>query len=191
MAAPHQRASDAERDAAVGQLRAAAVQGRLDHDELEERVAAALRARTHVELGALLDDLPGSAQRRDVKQQVNAAVFAQVGQDVATRLEMKQQMNAAVAARVSSEVAAGLDMSRETVLRRKTARFVRLNLILIAVWAATGAGAFWPVWALLVTGILYGSYVIRYAFGVDGGFSRRESDRHDRGGGGRRRARPR
>ncbi len=52
------RASDVEREAAVGVLRTAAQEGRLDTDELEERIAAAYAAKTRGELNTLLDDLP-------------------------------------------------------------------------------------------------------------------------------------
>ena len=52
------RASDADREAAAERLRHAAVEGRLEPDELEERLHAALRARTYGELRRLLGDLP-------------------------------------------------------------------------------------------------------------------------------------
>jgi hypothetical protein len=52
------RASDADRDAVAERLRDAAVEGRLEPDELEERLHAALRARTYADLEVLLGDLP-------------------------------------------------------------------------------------------------------------------------------------
>jgi Domain of unknown function (DUF1707) len=52
------RASDAERDEIAERLRNAAVEGRLLAEELEERLATALTARTHDELDALVADLP-------------------------------------------------------------------------------------------------------------------------------------
>jgi hypothetical protein len=52
------RASDADRDEVTDRLREAAGEGRLEPYELEERVAAALRARTYGELGRLVADLP-------------------------------------------------------------------------------------------------------------------------------------
>jgi Domain of unknown function (DUF1707) len=52
------RASDADRDAIVERLRKAAGEGRIDAEELEERVDAALRARTYGELEWLTADLP-------------------------------------------------------------------------------------------------------------------------------------
>ena len=58
--APHSalRASDADRDAVAERLRHAAVEGRLEPDELEERLHAALRAGTYGDLQRLLTDLP-------------------------------------------------------------------------------------------------------------------------------------
>jgi DUF1707 SHOCT-like domain len=53
------RVSDAERERVVERLRAAAGEGRLATDELEERVSEALAARTHGDLDRLLTDLPG------------------------------------------------------------------------------------------------------------------------------------
>ncbi len=52
------RASDADRDAVAERLRQAAVEGRLDPDELEQRLHTALRARTYGDLDQLLRDLP-------------------------------------------------------------------------------------------------------------------------------------
>ncbi len=54
---PDLRASDAEREAAVDRLRAAALEGRLDADELEDRLAGAYGARTNSELVALTADI--------------------------------------------------------------------------------------------------------------------------------------
>jgi hypothetical protein len=53
------RASDADRDAVAERLRHAAAEGRLEPEELEQRLHAALRARTYGELRWLTDDLPG------------------------------------------------------------------------------------------------------------------------------------
>jgi len=58
------RASQQERDRAVELLRMHAGEGRLDLEELEQRVEAALAARTRGELDALLADLPRPRSRR-------------------------------------------------------------------------------------------------------------------------------
>jgi hypothetical protein len=58
------RASDADRERVVERLRAHASEGRLDVQELEQRLAAAFAARTHGELQPLLADLPERPPRR-------------------------------------------------------------------------------------------------------------------------------
>jgi Flp pilus assembly protein TadB len=69
------RASDAERDAIAGRLHRAAVEGRLEPDELEERLHLALRARTYGELGRLVADLPGQRQERSATPVVLVALL--------------------------------------------------------------------------------------------------------------------
>jgi Domain of unknown function (DUF1707) len=56
------RASDADRDAVVDRLRDAAGEGRLEPDELEQRVDGALRARTYGDLAELIADLPANGR---------------------------------------------------------------------------------------------------------------------------------
>jgi hypothetical protein len=58
------RASDSDRDAIAERLHRAAVEGRLEPEELEQRLHAALRARTYGELGRLVADLPAPRERR-------------------------------------------------------------------------------------------------------------------------------
>jgi len=53
------RASDKDRDRVAERLREAAAEGRLLIEELEQRLGAALSARTYGELEALIADLPG------------------------------------------------------------------------------------------------------------------------------------
>jgi hypothetical protein len=121
---PQLRIADADRDRAVDRLRAAASEGRLDPDELEERVTKALAARTQGELDQLTADLPAPhvpAPRPD----------------------------------------------RSLVLRGRAASFLTPNVVCIAIWAATGAGSFWPGWVLLGTGIAFALFLIRFVLGVD------------------------
>ena len=54
------RASHDDRDRVVEVLRVAAGDGRITADELDERVGAALTARTYGELAALISDLPAA-----------------------------------------------------------------------------------------------------------------------------------
>jgi hypothetical protein len=52
------RASDDDREHAIGILKVAFVQGRLDRDELSERVSQAFTSRTYAELAAVTADIP-------------------------------------------------------------------------------------------------------------------------------------
>ena len=111
---PHDvRASDAERERVVGLLRDHAAEGRLDADELAERVGRAYSAATRSELAALTSDLPA----------INPAPPPRERRPLAT------------------------------LLRGELGAFVLVNVLLIAIWAASGAGYFWPIWPLLGWGI--------------------------------------
>jgi DUF1707 SHOCT-like domain len=56
------RVSDAEREAAAAELREHFASGRLNQDELDERLAAVFSAKTRGDLNALFTDLPSSGQ---------------------------------------------------------------------------------------------------------------------------------
>lgn len=60
--APALRASDRDRDEMLVRLHNAFAEGRLSEAELDERIDRALAARTHVELGAVAADLPGTGR---------------------------------------------------------------------------------------------------------------------------------
>ncbi|MER5355140.1 DUF1707 domain-containing protein [Kitasatospora sp. NPDC002551] len=53
------RASHDDREAVVARLRDAAAEGRIDLEELDDRLERALKSRTHGELAVLTADLPG------------------------------------------------------------------------------------------------------------------------------------
>ena len=100
------RASDAERETVVSDLRAHAGEGRLGVDDLDVRVAAALAATTRADLAKLVADLPAKK---------------------------------------------GTDPSHA---RREHVRsYVFTMLLLVAIWALTGAGYFWPIWPILGWGV--------------------------------------
>jgi len=107
-------ASDAERERVVGQLRVASTEGHLSVDELEERTADALGARTRAELAPLTRDLPGEPAR---------------ARPLPTAARSHQ------------------------ALRHEIGPYLVVNLILILVWAATGADYFWPMWPMLGWGL--------------------------------------
>ena len=56
----HLRAAHADRERVIEALKAAFAQGRLDPDELDDRVGRAFASRTYAELAALTADLPAS-----------------------------------------------------------------------------------------------------------------------------------
>jgi len=55
----HIRVSDADRDRVTARLRESFAEGRLTQDELDERISAALNAKTFGDLRPLMADLPG------------------------------------------------------------------------------------------------------------------------------------
>ncbi|MEU6551863.1 DUF1707 domain-containing protein [Streptomyces sp. NPDC046915] len=87
------RAAHADRDRVVDVLTAAAGDGRLTVEELDERVGAALAARTLGELAGLTTDLPGAAEPVPVKdvvriEQQGGSVLRGHGWVVPRRLEI-------------------------------------------------------------------------------------------------------
>ena len=105
--ADDKRASDAERDSVVSDLRAHAGEGRLSVEELDQRIATALAATTRAELAELLEDLPPRPR------------------PVTDRRDFREHLRS----------------------------YVLVMLLLVAIWALTGAGYFWPVWPMLGWGI--------------------------------------
>jgi Domain of unknown function (DUF1707) len=124
---PAQRASDSERESVADRLRTAAAEGRLDPDELDERVGQVYAARTHGELARLTADLPVPAPAPAPPE----------------------------------------SPWKSEELRRRFAGFLVPNVICNAIWLATGAGYWWPVWVLLGTGIGLLVTVIHVALGVE------------------------
>lgn len=73
---PDLRASDADREAAVERLRAAALDGRLDADELEDRLAQAYSARWCSELSRLTADVTAPIVFTRPQRRVNPLAIA-------------------------------------------------------------------------------------------------------------------
>lgn len=119
------RASDAEREAVVGELRAHAAAGRLTVEELGERVAAALTAQTRGDLSRLTADLPSGTPARRRR--------------------------------------------RTRALGEGVQAYLAVMALLVAIWALTGAGYFWPVWPMLGWGV---------ALALPGGCAARSRTQH-------------
>jgi Domain of unknown function (DUF1707) len=102
--APHDvLASDTERERVAEALRDHATAGRLDADELDERLGVAYAARLRADLLPLLADLPAPAAPRPRARRRTVPAAAPV---------------------------------------------VALAILLVAIWALTGAGYFWPIWPI-------------------------------------------
>ncbi|HEX6390550.1 MAG TPA: DUF1707 domain-containing protein [Solirubrobacteraceae bacterium] len=110
------RASDADRDRTIEDLRAAYAAGRLDADELELRVQRAVVARTRADLRQLQADLPRRPSRRAVRR------------------------------------------AHRLALRLHTQGYVATNVTALGVWAATGAGTFWPAAVIAPTSLLLAAH---------------------------------
>jgi hypothetical protein len=93
-------ASDTEREHIAEALRAHAAAGRLDTEELEQRLGRAFEARTRADLVALVADLPAPPPPRPRRQP------------------------------------------------RLVPPVIPIAVLLIAIWALTGAGYFWPMWPI-------------------------------------------
>src|SRR5918995_2385670 len=107
---PGLRASDTERESTVELLREHGAAGRLDVEELEQRVGAAYAARTHGELATLMRDLPTPPARSSPRPVPRAAAHEWLA-------------------------------------------FAQVNGLLVAIWAFTGAGYFWPAWVAVWWGL--------------------------------------
>jgi Domain of unknown function (DUF1707) len=103
---PHDlRASDGEREAVVEELRAHTAAGRLDPDELEQRLERAYVAALRADLLPLLADLPSTEQPRPARRRTPRTL---------------PQLSPAIL----------------------------IAVLLVAIWALTGAGYFWPMWPI-------------------------------------------
>ena len=102
------RASDADRERVAERLRAAAGEGRLTADELEERLERAFAAQTEADLEPLTADLPRAPRPR-----------------------------------------------RRPGLRPDLGPYVGVSVMLVAIWAMTGMGYFWPIFPILGWGISF------------------------------------
>jgi hypothetical protein len=105
---PHDlRTSDAEREAVADVLREHAAAGRLDADELEERLGAAYGAQLRADLVPLVADLP-----------------------------------------VAAPAPAPAPAARPRRPRPQVPPLVMVSIMLIAIWALSGMGYFWPIWPI-------------------------------------------
>jgi hypothetical protein len=140
------RASDADRDRVAVRLRAAYAEGRLTSAEFDERVTAALQARTLAELDALTLDLPADSPA-DPRAEAGSA---EPGRSSATPVS-----------RTAGDVDRPVSSSPPDRRHRSAAESLRawasVSVIVWGIWLAsaiTGGGlqGLWPVWVTVPWG---------------------------------------
>jgi class 3 adenylate cyclase len=134
------RASDADRERTVAALRDHFGAGRLSDDELTERIAGAYEAKTLAELDGLTLDLPSPESALPVTASPRRAP--------AQRARTKTGSVLAKSVRIHATI------------------YVLVNVMLIAIWAASGGGYFWPIWPMLGWGIGLGGHAAPLLAGV-------------------------
>ncbi len=133
------RASDGDRERVVKLLRDHYGAGRLSEGELSERVEQAYGARTLAQLESLTLDLPSAELALPPGRKPVRASDREV-----------------------TAAGRGIRMS----LRIHLVIYVLVNVMLIGIWAASGAGYFWPVWPILGWGIGVGAHAAPVIAGV-------------------------
>jgi hypothetical protein len=135
------RAGDADREAVAERLRMAAGEGRLDLEELDDRLGRAYGARTYGQLRALVADLPvqpASPARHDALPEPETLVLK------TTAPNIKQSGQWVVPQRITAETTSGIitiDFTQATCAHREVAveavsKTGWIRLILPPGWAA-------------------------------------------------------
>ena len=149
---PSLRASDEDRERVATVLRDSYSHGRLDLEELQQRLDAAYAAKTVNELTHLTADLPATPA-------ASAAVPPQPPGE----------------AQPSSSL-----LSRR--VRDRVLTYVLLMVFLIVIWAISGGGSFWPIWPIVVGAFILALDLlgIERRRGPAGSVSRRDTRRQQR-----------
>jgi Domain of unknown function (DUF1707) len=139
--AENARASDADREAIAEMLRIAAGEGRINLEELDERLGLAYNARTYGQLQALVADLPG--HRASVPRHITVPEPETLALKTTAPL-LKQSGQWTVPRRITAESTTGfitIDFTRASCAHREitvdaVTRSGRIRLILPPGWAA-------------------------------------------------------
>ncbi|HKF00634.1 MAG TPA: DUF1707 domain-containing protein [Actinomycetes bacterium] len=139
------RASDADRDRAVAQLRQHLIDGRITAEEFSERVDQAFAARTTADIEHALRELPHVPYKGTTAPLPERAPVT----DVATARTERRE------------------------LAVHAATYLAVNALLILVWlvslaAGRGTNGFWPLWVLLGWGIGLVAHAARVRGGRSG-----------------------
>jgi uncharacterized protein DUF1707 len=124
------RASDSDRELVVDQLRTYLAEGRLTVEEFEDRSSRTYQSKTYGELWEVTHDLPAPRARS------GPPVRQPDGQHPEHRPRGKTDNVAATAV-----------------------TFGVINGFLVAIWALSGFGYFWPIWVILPCALVLGLHV--------------------------------
>ena len=150
---PEIRASDADRERMVEQLREHHAAGRLTLDEFEERMRKAYDSRTYGELKTLTRDLPVDLAQLNMQQAQRVTRQQHRGLDISG-------LNVTI-----PQIRIGADRAGRMARRGRgwpgtVSSWVALSVLLTGIWLVSnisGSGNwnhFWPIWPIGVTGLL-------------------------------------
>ncbi|HEV2772248.1 MAG TPA: DUF1707 domain-containing protein [Thermoleophilaceae bacterium] len=116
---------------------------------------------------ALLRD--GGAEGRLTPQELEERVERALG--ARTRGELASVIGDLPDAAAATKPASGVHGGRSD-MRRQVAIYAAVNLLLVVVWAISGAGYFWPIWPLLGWGLGLAKHRVRHGAAGHRGASR-------------------
>jgi hypothetical protein len=182
---PNVRASDADRERIVEQLRQHTAEGRLTMDEFEQRMSAAYEAKTYGDLSQLTRDLPvdlgarsrgaaGAPPWRRPSTTLgtpggtsgpapNDVVAALVGAAMDWKLQKHQLRDQLRAQRHQVRMA----RRRSASVVAAVAGWASMSVLLTGVWFLSGVtdshgfGEFWPAWPIGIIGLLILTRVVK------------------------------
>jgi hypothetical protein len=154
---PDIRASDADRERMVEQLREHHAAGRLTLDEFEERMRKAYDSRTYGDLMTLTRDLPVDLAQLDMQQAQRAAQQHHRGLDISGINVTIPQIR----------VGAGRVARRGRGWPGTVSSWAALSVLLTGIWLMSNLsgggtwGDFWPIWPIGITGLVLLAHGIR------------------------------
>ncbi|WP_432559529.1 DUF1707 domain-containing protein [Granulicoccus sp. GXG6511] len=129
------RIGDRERDATTAALAEHYAAGRLTREEFDHRAGVVVRARTGLDLGEVLADLP-PLERRDPEFTGGPWALTPAGE--------------------RASAGSSTAVARKARLLWRTAGlapWAMFAVVFVVIWFLTGAGYFWPVWPIMGWGI--------------------------------------
>ena len=149
---PEMRASDADRERLVEQLREHHAAGRLTLDEFEERMRKAYESRTYGDLRTLTRDLPVDLAQLNIQNAARQHPHRGVVEVGGLNVTIPQ-------IRIGAD-RAGRIARRRNPVAASVSSWLALSVLLTGIWLisniSSGGGwtDFWPIWPIGITGLL-------------------------------------